>query len=78
MKFNDPSERVLLPIIISVRADTATLLKEMASEMDVPLEEVISAMAEDSVIELEERSLLLEEVQIPDSCSIVDLLKFIK
>ena len=74
MKYIDPAEQVLLPLIISVRADTAHLLTEMAEEMGISVDEVLSAIAEDSVSGLEKKQALLEGVIIPDKCSTQDLL----
>ena len=75
MKYLDPSERVLFPVILSVRADTAELLKEMANEMDVSMDDVLSAIAEDSVCDLAGSRVFLNDVVIPDRCSTEDLLK---
>ena len=61
MKFINPkNEYVPLSINISVRRDTLRLLSEMASDMGVSLSEVLSFLAEDSVIDLE-----LEEYRNP-------------
>ncbi len=76
MKYLEPSgEQSLIPLIISVRAETARLLSEMAREMGVSLDEVLSFIAEDAVIGLESRSKELEDIFIPDKCSMEDLLK---
>ncbi|WP_320667548.1 hypothetical protein [Prochlorococcus sp. MIT 1307] len=77
MNYLDPAERVLFPVIISVRADTAKLLSEMASEMDVSMDEVISAIAEESASGLGPINEELSNVCIPDKCSLEELLKFI-
>ncbi len=74
MKYIDPAELVLLPTIISVRADTAQVLREMANDMDVSMDEVLSALAEDSVSQLGSNKLFLDDVFIPDRCSAQDLL----
>tara|TARA_B100000700_G_C14729873_1_gene707842 strand:- start:3 stop:239 length:237 start_codon:yes stop_codon:yes gene_type:complete len=78
MKFLDPTERVLFPVIISVRAETAQLLKEMASEMEISLDEALSAMAEDAVVGLSSGNKFFDDVYIPDQCSMDDLLKSIE
>ena len=75
MKFLDPSSQVLLPVVISVRADTAQILSEMALEMESSLDEVLSDMAEDAAACLGCSSIFLEDVVIPDRCSTEDLLK---
>ena len=74
MKYLDPAELVLFPAIISVRADTAELLREMASDMGVSLDEVLSALAEDSASQLGSDKVFLDDVYIPDRCSNQDLL----
>ena len=77
MKPVDPAEPILFPVVISVRADTANLLSEMASEMGVTIDEVLSALAEESVsglASLEDPS-SLTDVTIPEKCSTEDLLK---
>ena len=84
MNYLDPAERVLFPVIITVRADTAELLDEMANEMELSMDEVLSAIAEESVSEIGASSSLgggspfLDEVLIPNRCSTEDLLKLIK
>ena len=74
MKFIDPAELVLLPAIISVRADTAIVLREMANDMEVSMDEVLSALAEDSVSQLGTNNVFLDDVFIPDRCSTQDLI----
>ena len=67
MKYLEPSgEQSLIPLIISVRAETARLLSEMAREMGVSLDEVLSFIAEDAVIGLESNSKALEDIFIPE------------
>ena len=69
----DPkNEYVPLRVNISVRRDTLRLLYEMATDMGISINEVLSFLAEDSVIDLE----LLEdlnEIEIPSKCSLDDL-----
>ena len=52
MKYIDPGDRVLFPVIISLRAEAAQLLRDMAGEMGTTLDELISALAEDSACDL--------------------------
>ena len=75
MKYLEPGDRVLFPVMISLRADAAKLLREMASEMGTTLDELISALAEDSVCDLSGPPENLEDVYIPDRCSTKDLLE---
>tara|TARA_B100000029_G_C17525464_1_gene941504 strand:+ start:330 stop:566 length:237 start_codon:yes stop_codon:yes gene_type:complete len=78
MKFLDPSEHVLIPLTVSVRADTAQLLREMASEMGISMDELFSALAEDSVCDLPVAEPIIDDVFIPDRCSTLDLLQVLE
>ena len=81
MKYLDPAEQVLFPVMISLRADAAELLREMADEMGTTMDELISALAEDSASDLArpndslEDSAIPRNVVIPDKCSTQELLK---
>ena len=69
---NSKNEYIPLDLKISVRRDTLRLISEMAQDMGISINEVFSFLAEDSVIDLE----LLEdlnEVEIPNKCSLTDL-----
>ena len=69
---NHKNEYIPLDLTISVRRDTLRLLSEMAQDMGISINEVFSFLAEDSVIDLE----LLEdlnEIEIPNKCSLNDL-----
>ena len=71
---NPENEYIPLDLRISVRRDTLRLISEMAQDMGISINEVFSFLAEDSVIDLE----LLEdlnEVDIPNKCSLDDLKK---
>ena len=66
------NEYIPLDLRISVRRDTLRLISEMAQDMGITINEVFSFLAEDSVIDLE----LLEdlnEIEIPNKCSLNDL-----
>jgi len=73
MKSASPeNEYIPLDLRISVRRDTLRLISEMAKDMGISINEVFSFLAEDSVIDLE----LLEdlnEIEIPNKCSLDDL-----
>ena len=73
MKSASPeNEYIPIDLRISVRRDTLRLISEMAQDMGISINEVFSFLAEDSVIDLE----LLEdlnEVEIPNKCSLDDL-----
>jgi len=69
---NPENEYIPIDLRISVRRDTLRLISEMAQDMGISINEVFSFLAEDSVIDLE----LLEdlnEIEIPNKCSIDDL-----
>ena len=69
---NPENEYIPLDLRISVRRDTLRLISEMAEDMGIIINEVLSFLAEDSVIDLE----LLEnlnEIEIPSQCSLDDL-----
>ena len=73
---NPENEYIPLDIRISVRRDTLRLIAEMAQDMGISIDEVFSFLAEDSVIDLK----LLEdlnEIEIPNKCSLDDLKKAI-
>ena len=50
---NSQNEYVPLRINISLRRDTLRLISEMANDMGISIDEVLSFLAEDSVIDLE-------------------------
>ena len=71
---NPKNEYIPLDLKISVRRDTLRLISEMAQDMGISINEVFSFLAEDSVIDLE---LIenLDEIEIPNNCSLDDLKK---
>ena len=73
MKSASPeNEYVPLNLRISLRRDTLRLISEMAQDMGISINEVFSFLAEDSVIDLEILE-SLNEIEIPDKCSLNDL-----
>ena len=74
---NSQNEYVPLRINISLRRDTLKLISEMANDMGISIEEVLSVLTEDSVIDLEIDE-DLKEVSIPSSCSLEDLKNIIE
>jgi len=74
---NSQNEYVPLRINISLRRDTLRLISEMANDMGISIDEVLSFLAEDSVIDLELDE-DLNEIRIPSSCSLEDLKEIIK
>ena len=73
---NSHNEYVPLRINISLRRDTLRLISEMANDMGISIDEVLSVLTEDSVIDLEIDE-ELKEVSIPSSCSLEDLKEII-
>ena len=69
---NSHNEYVPLRINLSLRRDTLRLISEMANDMGLSIDEVLSFLAEDSVIDLEIDE-DFKEISIPSSCSIKDL-----
>lgn len=69
---NPKNEYVPLRVNISLRKDTLKLLKGMADDMGISINEVLSFLTEDSVIDLELDE-ELREIEIPNKCSIEDL-----
>ena len=69
---NSQNEYVPLRINISLRRDTLRLISEMANDMGLSIDEVLSFLAEDSVIDLEIDE-DIKEIKIPSSCSLKDL-----
>ena len=76
MKYLDPSSHVVLPTLLTVRSATADLLLELADDMGISLDELLSVLAEDSVITLGNTS--FGDVTIPDRCSKQDLMDSIQ
>tara|TARA_B100000212_G_scaffold8883_1_gene6624 strand:+ start:507 stop:758 length:252 start_codon:yes stop_codon:yes gene_type:complete len=74
---NPKNEYVPLRINLSLRRDTLRLISEMANDMGISIDEVLSFLAEDSVIDLEIDE-DLKEVKIPSSCSLDDLKEIIR
>ena len=74
---NSQNEYVPLRINISLRRDTLRLISEMANDMGISIDEVLSFLAEDSVIDLEIDE-DLRGIRIPSRCSIEDLKEIIK
>ena len=74
---NSQNEYVPLRINLSLRRDTIRLISEMANDMGISIDEVLSFLAEDSVIDLEIDE-ELKGIKIPSSCSLADLKEIIK
>ena len=74
---NSQNEYIPLRINISLRRETFRLISEMAHDMGISIDEVLSFLAEDSVIDLEIDE-DLKGIRIPSSCSSDDLKEIIK
>ena len=78
MKSTNPkNEYIPLRINLSLRRDTLRLISEMANDMGISIDEVLSFLTEDSVIDLEIEE-DLRGINIPYSCSFQDLKKVIE
>tara|TARA_B100001287_G_scaffold227091_1_gene196972 strand:- start:2318 stop:2569 length:252 start_codon:yes stop_codon:yes gene_type:complete len=69
---NPKNEYVPLRINLSLRRDTLRLISEMAYDMGISIEEVLSFLTEDSVIDLEIEE-DLKDISIPSCCSLDEL-----
>tara|TARA_B100000212_G_scaffold223277_1_gene169343 strand:- start:663 stop:914 length:252 start_codon:yes stop_codon:yes gene_type:complete len=74
---NPQNEYIPLRINLSLRRDTLRLISEMANDMGISIDEVLSFLTEDSVIDLEIDE-DLREVTIPSSCNFEELKKIIE
>ena len=74
---NPKNEYVPLRINLSLRRDTLRLITIMAKDMGISIDEVLSFLAEDSVIDLEIDE-DLRGIEIPSSCSLEELKKIIE
>ena len=74
---NPKNEYVPLSINISLRRDTLRLLSEIATDMGITINEVLSFLTEDSVIDLEREEEFPETI-IPNKCSLAELKDIIK
>ena len=79
MNSNNCSDRnVSINVNLSLKNETLRMLVEMANDMGASLEDVISSVTEDSVIDLERLQDDLGIVIIPEKCSKQDLINSIQ
>ena len=79
MNLNDSSgQNVSINVNLSLKDETLRILIEMANDMGASLEDVISSITEDSVIDLERLQDDLGIVIIPEKCSKQDLINSIQ
>ncbi len=67
-------QNISFSVNLSLKSETLRMLIEMADDMGASLEEVISSIAEDSVIDLKRLQDELGIVIIPEKCSTQDLI----
>ena len=75
---NCSDQNVSINVNLSLKNETLRILIEMANDMGANLEDVISSITEDSVIDLERLQDDLGIVIIPEKCSKEDLINSIQ
>lgn len=75
---NCSGQNVSINVNLSLKDETLRILIEMATDMGASLEDVISSITEDSVIDLERLQDDLGIVIIPEKCSKEDLINSIQ
>ena len=75
---NCSDQNISFSVSLSLKNETLRMLIEMADDMGASLEDVISSIAEDSVIDLKRLQDDLGIVIIPEKCSTEDLLNSLK
>ncbi len=75
---NWSSHSVSINVNLSLKDETLRMLIEMANDMGASLEDVISSITEDSVIDLQRIEDELGIVVIPEKCSKQDLINSIQ
>ncbi len=75
---NCSGQNVSINVNLSLKNETLRMLIEMANDMGTSLEDVISSVTEDSVIDLERLQDDLGIVIIPEKCSKQDLINSIQ
>ena len=75
---NCSGQNVSINVNLSLKNETLRMLIEMANDMGASLEDVITSITEDSVIDLERLQDDLGIVIIPERCSKQDLINSIQ
>ena len=75
---NFSDQNISFSVNLSLKDETLRMLIEMANDMGASLEDVISSITEDSVIDLERLQDDLGIVIIPEKCSKQDLINSIQ
>ena len=79
MNSNSYSEKnISVTVNLSLKDETLRMLIEMADDMGASLEDVLSTIAEDSVIDLKRLQNDLGIIIIPEKCSKQDLINSIQ
>tara|TARA_B100000700_G_C14650505_1_gene671750 strand:- start:53 stop:292 length:240 start_codon:yes stop_codon:yes gene_type:complete len=79
MNSNSYSEKnISVTVNLSLKDETLRMLIEMADDMGASLEDVLSTIAEDSVIDLKRLQNDLGIIIIPEKCSKQDLINSLK
>ena len=79
MNSNNCSDKnISISVNLSLKNETVRMLIEMADDMGASLEDVLSSIAEDSVIDLKRLQDDLGIVIIPEKCSTQDLINSLK
>ena len=71
---NGSDQNISISVNLSLKNETLRMLIEMADDMGASLEDVLSSIAEDSVIDLKRLQDDLGIVIIPEKCSTQDLI----
>ena len=68
------SQNISISVNLSLKDETLRLLVEMADDMGISIDDILSSIAEDSVIDLKRFQQDLGMIFIPDKCSKQDLI----
>ena len=68
------SQNISIRVNLSLKDETQRLLMEMADDMGLSIDDILSSIAEDSVIDLKRFQQDLGMILIPDKCSKQDLI----
>ena len=72
------SQNISISVNLSLKDETLRLLIEMADDMGISVDDILSSIAEDSVIDLKRFQQDLGMIFIPDKCSKQDLINSIE
>ena len=72
------NQNIPIRVNLSLKDETLRLLIEMADDMGISIDDIVTSIAEDSVIDLKRFQQDLGTVFIPDKCSKQDLINSIE